>query len=208
MIAQPVARYLARFGPSEVDEVPVGPTAPSLTAPFEATPVRDIDALIASARAEGFSEGQGAAAAAAEARLAQENSAFDQRLEASRQAWSDEQADRLAELLRGAVGQLEANIAGPTAEILHPFVTTALRERAVADLADAVTDITRDSARPAIRLTGPPDLVAALKSRLDETFGIELCPDDSLIDVSVLAGQTLIETRLSAWAMRLRDGVE
>ena len=59
-----------------------------------------------------------------------------------------------------------------------------------------------------IAISGAPDILAALQRRLaDATAAISFAPNSST-DVQIVADQTIIEFRISAWVARIEARVE
>ncbi|WP_187371584.1 hypothetical protein, partial [Methylobacterium oryzihabitans] len=145
---------------------------------------------------------------AAEARLAAERAAFAEHLEAERRLWGEAQADPLAAGLAAALSEIEARLADRVAEALVPVLDGVLRLQAVEELRGLLARLLADPAHPAIRVTGPEDLLAALAARLGPEAGaVAFAPADG-VEVRVTADRTVIETQLAAWGRRLAAAVE
>jgi hypothetical protein len=95
-------------------------------------------------------------------------------------------------------------IADKVARILVPFLAEALRRQVVDDLTQTVSTILAGADAPALRLSGPPDLVAALRERLAGHAAAIDCVAADAADVTLVADRdTIIESRLQAWGERL-----
>jgi hypothetical protein len=211
MSALPAAAYLTDFRGER--EVAAGPSF----VPFGrndgagrgAAPADTMSQRIEAARASGFADGEAAAGATLEARLAQERDAWTRELESERQAWTQGQAERLAQRLAAGLGEVEARIAQTAARVLEPFLQAELRRQAIADLqAELQTLLARDAA-VSVSIAGPADLMDALRDRLADRFpghAVTYLPG-SEPDVRITVGQALLETRLAAWAARLKEAV-
>jgi hypothetical protein len=208
MIATPIGHHLVSFGSRPADDIAPLPPASHFTPSFVAEPEIDLATLLDAARLEGRQEGEAAAAAAADARLAADREQTQNQIAAARQAWCAEQGDRLATLLETAVTQLRSSLAESAAAVLLPFLTSAARDRVIDELGMAVADVLRDKGAAPLRIAGPADLVAALVVRLGEQPAVEISVREDAQDVSVEIGQTLIESRLGVWAEHLRAARE
>lgn len=206
MTGRPVAQYLARFDaerPQDAADVAEDHLACSPLAVL--TPVEDRALLIQMARDEGRAEGLEIARAEQAAALAEEKLRFERRLAADRAAWANEEARRLAERLVVAISEAEANIAGSVARILRGYLPDVVRRKAVEQFADDIRTLFAGKAHPIVRISGAADLLAVLAEELSSLAdAIEYAPDQSA-DVTAIADQTLIETRMEAWLERVKD---
>ncbi len=209
MTPRPVAQYLAPFdAPARPQLVEDGRVA------WEDRPVPPVSAeedsslMAQSARADAYGEGLAAGRHALEQALGVERLAFAERLASERAVWADEEGARLAEALRAALASIETSIAASVARILRPFISAALRDKAVAELTDAIVLMLRGGDRAMFEISGAPDLIAALRGRLaGATAAIAFTPNSSA-DVRIVADQTFIESRIEAWVQRIEARVE
>jgi hypothetical protein len=204
-----IGRYLTEFRPS------CGTANASIAALLSLdgsgdAPAPGPEALarrIAQARDEGVEEGRRLAEAAAEAAMAAEAEAAAAReavrLDEERRRWADDEAARFADALRQGLEALEGRIADSVTDILQPFLGEAVRRKAVAELGEAITSLLTCGAPRLIAVSGPADIVEALRQTLaDVPAAVELRVADTP-EVSVLADPTSIRTRMQAWAGRL-----
>jgi hypothetical protein len=210
MSAVPVASYLTDFRNDR--DIAAGPAFVPFgrSGSMERSPVEDntLSAQIEAARASGFADGEAAGKALFEARLEQERDAWTRRLEAERQAWAHAEAEKLAQRLTAELKEVEGRIAQATARVLEPLLQRALREQAIADLQAELHTLLAKDAGIAVSVAGPPDVLEALRNQLDGTApNIAYVPNGEP-DVRITAGQTILETRLAAWAARIREAVK
>jgi hypothetical protein len=168
------------------------------SAKAEAPPVNLLD----DAYRRGFSAG----VAEGEAKLAEERVRSAIRLGEERAKWSDQQAVAIVNGFTAACRELETNIAGSVARILQPFLTEAVRDKAVAALVEQITALTANAPMPVFRISGPGDLIDLVRAQLNASrrTGIEYEVTDTT-EIRVVADQTVIETQMSAWIERLKD---
>jgi hypothetical protein len=155
---------------------------------------------------DAYRRGYAAGVAEGEAKLAEERVRSAIRLGEERDKWSDQQALAIVNGFTAACRELETNIAGSVARILQPFLTEAVRDKAVAALVEQITALTSNAPMPVLRISGPGDLVDLVRAQLDASrrTGIEYEVADTT-EIRVVADQTVIETQISAWIERLKD---
>lgn len=232
MTVHALLRHLPHFSPTEITLIPKGgedeAPAPVRAVPFHpagapapaqapAPPPRraepaavftreDLDRAVAQARAEARAEAE-AALAAAEAAHAEEAEAFDARLAqtlaAARAEWCATETEKLADAIESTFRAMEDRVADALGAILTPFLTQAMRTRALDQMTRHLCDLLAKGGRaPAITVTGPEDLVATLRQRFSHIEGIGFRPGPQA-DMALTCGETHIETRLAAWADQL-----
>ncbi|MEW5422222.1 hypothetical protein [Amorphus sp. 3PC139-8] len=161
----------------------------------------------AAALAEAEERGRRAGRAAADAEWSNRADAMqrqhEQGLEAARAAWVEGEGARLAAALDEGLSALETRISETTARSVLPFLEAPLREQAVRDLADTVTQILGAQAPSVLKIEGPQDLLDALGTRLGSRAAAVQFEVANLPDVRVTADATVIETQLRAWLDRL-----
>lgn len=212
MSAMPVAPFLSEFGSPvaarrDARFVPLGRGGGAGNAMgADAEPDR-----IEAARASGFASGEAAAKAALETRLAEQREAHARELVAARQAWVSGEAQRLAERLAASLGDLEARLADAASRALAPVLRAEVARQAIADLSAELELLLAKEAGIAVTISGSEDLIEALRGRLaDELAGKALSvtyQPSNAPDVRVVAGQTILETRLGAWAAKIREAL-
>ncbi len=161
-----------------------------------------VAAMARSVREDAYAEGLAAGAEALEKTLEAERRAFAARLADERAGWAAEEGARLGDALQAALAGIEARIAASVARILRPLIGAALRGKAVDELHNAIGPMLRAD-QAMIAISGAPDILAALQGRLaDAPAGITFTPNAST-DVQIVADQTIIESRISAWVGRI-----
>ncbi len=117
---------------------------------------------------------------------------------AARAQWVAEEGVRLAEGLQKALAFVEGEICAGAERVLSRVVEQGLRARALSEFAAAVRLLLRDGQAGMVTIHAPADLVAVLEKRIGEHASIDFIVHDAA-EVWVRSGQTMIETRLSAW---------
>jgi hypothetical protein len=208
-ITRPVARYLDEFGSapfvSGLDEASQDVEDTGL---LEAPPASDLSVLLLSAHEQGFDEGRAAAAADHETLMAQERLMTESRLASERQRWSNQEGETLASAIKDGFAAIELNIAASVERVLAPFVAEAMRRKIVELLAENLVVLLAASEQPVLEIYGPEDLLAMLREKLGADAGAIAFSPESSIDVRIIAGQTMIESRMEAWLERIKSQPE
>jgi hypothetical protein len=135
-----------------------------------------------------------------------------ERIATARAEWCEAEGDRLAAAMGEAFGVLESRISGALARILGPFVTDAMRTRAIDGVRQAIAAFLSqpfpgDAPQPVITIRGSEDLLDVLKERLGEPEGIVFVSAPGA-EIEATCGDTLIESRLAPWSRLLSAAVE
>ncbi|AWM09386.1 hypothetical protein [Bradyrhizobium symbiodeficiens] len=174
------------------------PPSPSSAPKAEAPPASLLD--------DAYRRGHAAGVADGDARLAEERVRSAIRLGEERAKWSDQQAIAIVGGFETACREIETNIASSVARILLPFLTEAVRDKAIGSLVEHVAALTGNSPVPVFKVTGPSELLDLVKTQLEgaRRTGIEYEAAD-ILEVRVVADQTVIETQITAWSERLKE---
>lgn len=199
----PLSRVLLDFGAAK----PPASPSPSPSPAMAIVPVCDAGQDAAARLDEAYARGEAAARIAAEAereqKLAEAMAHAGQQHATERARWASEQADELAARLTSAVATLEARIAEMVGRVLTPFLTSQLRSRSVEALAESIGTLLSGGSNPALRISGPDDLLSALRDRLGASpLAIEW-ETNGQAEVTVLADDSVIETEIQSWMERL-----
>lgn len=158
---------------------------------------------LAEAESRGVRSGLATAREEHEAAQAEMQAEFERRLAAEREAWTRSEGDRIAGELTLAIAELTRTISDRTADLLVPLIGEGLARRATADLAETVRTLLARSQAPLIRISGPQDLLAALRAALGpDALRAEMAVDKEA-GLRLVAGDTTIETQLDLWKTRL-----
>jgi len=152
-------------------------------------------------------EGYAAALTEYEQKLADERSKFGVELADARQKWLNETADKIADGVKDVGNQLEAKIAQVVGRILEPLITNVVQKQAVATFVEQLSSITSDSRRPTLRISGPAELLDAVRSKIGVRAMAMEFRTAQTADVSVVVDQAVLETQVKLWAERLKYAV-
>lgn len=152
---------------------------------------------------QAFADGRAAAERDFEAQKAQMQATMEAELTAARAQWTAQEGERLAAAHRAAFDDFETRCSEAVVNILRPFLTTAVIGRVTEALIENLNVLFASRTKALFEISGPADLLAALRQRFGENgASIVYAPDDS-IDVRVCVGDTIIETQLEAWLLAL-----
>ncbi len=208
MTPRPVSQYLARFdaqdGPPPAADIVFTETV------FEKSPdtVAEDDAdelppAFETAREEAYAAGFAEASRGNDEAREVAQRVYEARLADERHSWTQDAGVALASRLDGALVEIEARIAASAANILRPFLFGLLRERAVADLAESVGLTLGGRDQALLEISGPEDLLAALRTSLANSAAAIAWAPNSTVDVRIVADQTIIESQISLWIGQL-----
>jgi hypothetical protein len=198
------ARYLPQFPATRPGDLLAGneiffsPKAKSKES------VRDV---VAEAEERGRREGTAAANAEAERARSDAEAAFERRMGHERRQWTETQADLLAARIAEGLHEIETRLATDAARILLPFLETAVRRKALDELAGTLHEILTDSRHTGLTITGPEDLLAMIRSRLGADAAMLSFVVDEAPDVRIAGDDTAIQTQLRAWVEHLQQAV-
>jgi hypothetical protein len=137
--------------------------------------------------------------------LAAERERSQIELQEQRQVWAATEGAELGARFGEAFTALEAMLSERVANILGPFVAEAFRRQMIDEIGAALKSLLADATAETIVVTGPEDLLSALKASLGDHLGsVEFKVAES-VDVSVTAADTAIDTLLKPWSERLND---
>jgi hypothetical protein len=124
----------------------------------------------------------------------------------ARQQWALEEGTALAQRFEAALAAFETRIADALAPMLEPFLVKGAQLRVIAELRDALKALIEGDERPAITVTGPADLLAALEAafRGEPALAFEVADTP---DVTITAGETLVRSQLRDWASALEESL-
>jgi hypothetical protein len=202
MSALPVAQYLKDLSGEAVRGR--GRSSSELAA--EAAKGADAVARLAEAYGRGLAEGKAAAKAEFDEKLAQQSKVADERLALERERWAAEEGGRLANLIASHLGALEARIGDQVARVLKPVFIAEVQRRAVAELASTLESLMSHGEFGKLTVSGPEDLLKMLSAQLNVKIGNVVFNPASGCDLHLSADQTVLETRIGAWAGAIQRG--
>lgn len=204
-----LSRYLKDFGepgPSapiiDVDDFAAETTSTFAELPLE--PEIDVEAERREAYSEGFAAAtveltekyEGEAQAAAEAHVRE--------IEELKLRYEIEAAAVIASRIRDMAEEIATLVSEMTASAITPIMTEALSKKATENLAVLLREAILDGAAAPIIVRGPAKLFDILKDELAEHAALVRHHEADDIDLAAEIGETVLVTRISAWAASLK----
>lgn len=209
MMGQPVHRFLEEFAGDEGHTASVVHSLRPRIVNRIAAP-DPIAAQLQEAYERGREDGATALRAETEARIAELAADAEIQIEATRSAFAQTVAERLARDLQAGLAHTGAVISEHVAAVLLPLLRDRLAEAAVREFAAELRVMVEDSGAIAVDLSGPDELVHRLLRLLSaaDTWKLEIrrAPGTDA-ELRVVLADTVIETRLADWLGRIEAAV-
>ncbi len=204
-----LSRYLKDFGepsPSApiIDVDDFAAETASVFAELPQEPEIDIEAERREAHSEGFAaatleltekyEREAEAAAAAHAR----------EIEELKLRYEIEAAAVIASRIRDMAEEIATLVSEATATAIAPIMTEALARKATENLAVLLREAILDGAAAPIVVRGPAKLFDILRGELGEHAALVRHHEADDVDLAAEIGETVLVTRISAWAASLK----
>ncbi len=214
MMAGTIASLLTDFSPPAAKEAPGIEIRKTFKvteekAPEPQQPVADRQAeLIKAAEAKIRSEEREASSRQIEEAIASERARWEDELSVQRKIWVEQEAAQLSTQMVEALMRIETILADRVANILRPFVSEAFHKQSISELKDILTTLLIRGEARLMEITGPEDVLQALKANLGAHKGtIEFISGDH-VEISVAAHDTTVQTQLDPWATRLKQALK
>lgn len=199
----PLTRYLMKLPSSGAADAISRPLYVNIAAPSGPHHEREL----AEAFARGTHEGREAARREHDAELERRRKEEAVRLCEARREWVAGEADLLAAGLKQALLEIETQTAAAVAPLLEPILAEHARQVALAGLSGAIQALWEQDPAVTLRISGPVDLIDALRDRLDSTIAAQFTSAENG-EVRVEAGRAVIQTALTPWIAQIRDAVQ
>jgi hypothetical protein len=175
--------------------------------PTPATPEADLKVKIEEAYLRGKADGRMAAIADCDEKLKEYALAALKQSGEDRERWVREQSGVIVERLEAAWKELETGITDTLARLLEPVLVGAIRQQALHEFVAHLNAIVNDGDKSALRISGPADLLGAVRSRL---AGSRLTVDyvtQARSEVHLTSNQAVLETQMQVWIERLKQAL-
>lgn len=210
-----ISRYLKDFSTPKADLKMVPPRYfPDLDDDFpadgafamkqQAEPQIDIEAERRDAFAQGRREAEAEQLSSHATEIAALNERHAEELEAMRVRCENEIAAMIYDRFSDMASQLATMLSDQTAHVLAPVMDEVLQRKSVDDLARTITQSVGAGEGAKITVKGPLALFEALKRRLDNETLIFRHQETTDIDLSVEFDDSILVTRMAAWADTVR----
>lgn len=225
MMARPIHHFLKEFG-SESGEAPFQPplARPALVAaqvpaaeaaptPAPVSPPDTLAIKVKEAYQQGLAAGRALEREASEAQAAELAVDLERRLESVRSTFSTALAENLATELRTGIEAASARMSSHIATALAPFLREGLAQAAIESFVKEIGGMIDTAEGLSVEVACPKEIIEPLRERLAETMAARGAPPGSVrcvpgdtADIRVTLNETVIETRLAEWLLRL-EGV-
>jgi hypothetical protein len=126
-------------------------------------------------------------------------------MDALRIRYEEQAAEKIAADMTRIATMLGQAISTEAAAILAPIMTETLTAKAVADLAELVRAAILDGSVGSISVSGPHHLFEVLNSHLGDDGALLRHVEADDVDLTVTIGESVLVTRMSAWAASLKE---
>jgi hypothetical protein len=167
-------------------------------------PAVDVEAERAEAFVQGRAEAETEFLARHETELAALKEAHQTELDALRARYEHEYAAALAERFSTLTGEVADLVAAQAAQVLAPVMNEVLTKGAVADLARMIAEGLQGDDGLVVTVKGPSNLFEQLKSHFEESVPAFRHVEMQDVDLAVEFGDTVLVTRMAAWADTVR----
>jgi hypothetical protein len=213
----PFAQYLARQRKSDstAAETAVWPprakTAAAPAPPPRPSPLlrqvekespdnaREMMGRLESGRLKAFEDGRESARGELEEERIRLRGTLKEEIAKARAQWVEEEAARFEAAHRAALDSFEQRCGQAVANILRPFLVQRMIVRVTDSLVENLEALFGARSQAVFEISGPADLLDALKARFGARNTRMEFNAGSSIDVRVCAGDTIIETQLGRW---------
>ena len=130
------------------------------------------------------------------------NAQMEERIQADRDQWKATHADAITGQIDAKFDEVQASICQWIAEIAGPVLTNSVRVRALEELEATVAQLSRKSLM--IKISGPQELLDALRLRLGDSYSVEWSPKDQN-ELQIKADCTVVKTCITGWLEKLRE---
>ena len=154
-------------------------------------------------RLQAFEEGRDSARLELEDERGRLREALEVEIAKARAKWASEEGERLASAHRAALDSFEMRCAQAVANILRPFTTNLVIARVTDSLVENLEILFASRAQAQFEISGPADLLDALREKFASRDSAVVYKPDDGIDVRVVADDTIIESQLGAWMKAL-----
>lgn len=200
MSALPVSHYLRDLSPDAARKALKGVAGIAVDDEMSS----DIEKRVDEARTLGILEGRAAVQAEYDVRLAQQVDGLEKKFAQERAAWARDQGGRLGELIVERLDAIESKIAEQVAAVLRPFIGDEVRGRALAELKGMLEKMLLNGDYAKITVSGPADLIEVLRAQIADRAKSVTFVTTERPDVTVIADETILETRIVEWLGAIR----
>lgn len=169
----------------------------------ERAPEPSIEERLAAEYARGVRAGREEARLAAAEEMEVQVTAMRSEASAAREAFEEEQADRLSQGIAAATETLTHRFSDALHQVLEPFLEDAIRDQAVRHFGETLRGLLSGSGA-VFEVSGPRDLVSRVMTGLGPLSGAVRLREGETPELQAVLGDTVIETQMADWLRRLK----
>ncbi|MGY5778606.1 hypothetical protein [Rhizobium sp. LEGMi135b] len=203
-----LSRYLKDFSAEQVPLPHVEDMAFAEPVEFAESPLEppvDVEAERRIAYAEGHEAATRELTQKHQAEIDGMAQSFRAEMDALRIRYEEQAAEKIAADMTRIATMLGQAISTEAAAILAPIMTETLTTKAVADLAELVRAAILDGSAGPISVSGPRHLFELLHDHLGDAGALLRHFEADDVDLTVTIGESVLVTRMSAWAASLKE---
>jgi len=204
-----ISSYLKDFGTEQPTPAAVMPSIPFEDTMVFDEPIEVPTVDIAAERREAYAEGHEAATQSLtelhQAELDAVKVAHEAELNELKAKFEVEAVERITADFQQMATAIGLSVSIEAAKALSPIMTETLTAKAIDELASLVTASVLDGAVGPIAVSGRRVMFDRLASKVDPDGVLLTFVEGQDIDLCVTIGDTVLVTRMSAWADSLRD---
>lgn len=179
------------------------------TADHAREPVTARERLLTSeAYSKGFEAGSAFARSEAARQIEAERERCALHLAEARKSWAKDESERLAHAFDTAIEHAETRICDALARALRPFLEEEARNAVVRVFAHSVRSLFGDPNALRVSISGPADLLTDLRLELGALSERITFIENEAPEVTLVSGETRLETQLGAWLRLIRSAPE
>jgi hypothetical protein len=136
--------------------------------------------------------------------LEEERQRHVEEMAAQRVIWVEQEALQLSSQIIKAAGNLESVLSEKVTRILAAVIPEALKQNAISEFTEILATILSGENTPLLKVTGPEDLLSSIKGSMMLREGLVEFVAADVVEVTLVAGDTMVETQFGAWTERLQ----
>jgi hypothetical protein len=169
----------------------------------ERAPEPSIEERLAAEYARGVRAGREEARLAAAEEMEVQVTAMRSEAAAAREAFEEEQADRLSHGIAAAVETVTHRLSDAVQQVLEPFLEDAVRDQAVRHFSETLRELLSGSGA-VFEISGPRDLLSRVMTALGPMSATLRVREGETPELQAVLGDTVIETQMADWLRRLK----
>lgn len=169
----------------------------------ERAPEPSIEERLAAEYARGVRAGREEARLAAAEEMEVQVTAMRSEAAAAREAFEEEQAERLSQGIAAAAETLTHRLSDALLQVLEPFLQEAVCDQAIRHFSATLRELLTGNT-VAFEVSGPKELLERVMTALGPLSGAVRAREGETPELQAVLGDTVIETQMADWLRRLK----